>query len=253
LSPDVKLLKIAALACALITPLAGTASADASAFPVKNPVLTKNALYEAGPLPPTTCDELPIEPYNSEQARAYIDEVIRCLENTWGPYLKKAGLPYEPVKVRYVKRLPKNYCGSDEESSRDSEVWYCDWDRTLSFKLGPSWLASPSDLLLLNEAALMYGYHVQKLTGLYDAGEDLRAGSKAEHQEQLRRMYLQVECLGGAFIQSVWPIKGRTTEDWNQVLGYVRDDNVKHWIRAGFRTGDPGSCNTWTVPSSKVV
>ncbi|MGP3916726.1 hypothetical protein [Nonomuraea sp. 10N515B] len=97
---------------------------------VSNPVLTKNALYEAGPLPPTTCDELPIEPHDSGQARAYIDEVIRCLENTWGPYLKKAGLPYEPVKVRYVKRLPKNYCGSDEEGSRDSEVWYCDWDRT---------------------------------------------------------------------------------------------------------------------------
>ncbi|GAA2214472.1 hypothetical protein GCM10009850_099370 [Nonomuraea monospora] len=245
-----KALKIAALACALITPLAGTA--NASAFPVRNPVLTKNALYQAGPLPQTTCDELPVEPYDDEQARAYLNEVLRCLENTWGPYLKKAGLPYEPVKVRYVKRLPKNYCGSDEAISRDSEAWYCDWDRTISFILGPSWLASPSDLLLFNQAALIYGYHVQKLTGLYDAAEDLRAGSKAEHQEQNRRMYLQVECLGGAFMQSVWPIRGRSAKDWNQVVEYVRDDNVRRWMRAGFRTGDPKSCNTWTVPSSKV-
>lgn len=56
---------------------------------MKNPVLTENTLYEAGPLPPTACDELPIEPYDPGQARAYLDEVIRCLVNTWGPYLKR--------------------------------------------------------------------------------------------------------------------------------------------------------------------
>jgi predicted metalloprotease len=250
----VKLLKIAALGCALITPLAGTTAANATAFPVKNPVLTKNALYAAGPLPSTTCDELPVEAFDAGQARAYINSVLHCLENTWGPYLKKAGLPYEPVKVSYVKRLPKKFCGSDNvQSSSDSEVWYCDWDRSLTFILGPSWLAYPSDLLLFNETAAMYGFHVQKLTGLYDAAEDLRAGSKAEHREQLRRMRLQMECLGGAFMQSVWPLKGRTAEDWNKLLGYVRDDNLKHWMRTGFRTGDPASCNTWTAPSSKVA
>ncbi|RVX39014.1 putative metalloprotease [Nonomuraea polychroma] len=259
-----KPLKIAALACALITPFAGTATAHASAYPVKNPVLTKNSLYQSGPLPTTTCEELPVEPKNRDQARAYIDEVIRCLENTWGQHLKNAGLPYEPVKVRHVTRLPKKYCGSDV-GKEDSQAWYCDWDRTLSFQLGTSWLDTPSDLWLFNLAASMYSYHVLKLAGIYDAGEDLRAGSKSEHHEQIRRLSLQVECLGGAFMQSVWPLKGRTTEDWDKLLWFVWGDQrgeapvygktstIRHWIRAGFRTGDPGSCNTWSAPSSKVA
>ncbi|GAA4972537.1 hypothetical protein HD597_007076 [Nonomuraea thailandensis] len=84
--------KIAALACALITPLTVTAAAHASAYPVKNPVLVKNALYQAGPLPTTTCDDLPAEPLTPAEARTYINEALRCLENTWGQHLKKAGL-----------------------------------------------------------------------------------------------------------------------------------------------------------------
>jgi uncharacterized protein len=256
-SPDVKPFKIAVLACALLAPLAGTTTAHASA---ENPVLTKNALYKAGPLPATTCDELPVEPQNTGQAQTYINEVLRCLENTWGPYLKKAGLPYEPVKVRYVTRMPKKYCGS--ESSRvNSQAWYCDWDRTITFQLGTAWLAEPSDFWLFNTTTSLYGYHVQKLAGIYDAGEDLRAASKAEHNEQQRRLVLQMKCLSGAFTRSVWPIKGRTTQDWNDLLAstwggdpaWGKAATIRHWMRTGFRTGDPGSCNTWTAPSSKVA
>ncbi|SPL91283.1 similar to metalloprotease [[Actinomadura] parvosata subsp. kistnae] len=228
---------------------------------MKNPVLVKNALYQAGPLPTTTCDDLPAEPVTPTEARTYINEALRCLESTWGRHLKKAGLPYEPVKVRYVTSLPKNYCGSEDgETIESSEVWYCDWDRTLSFKIGKSWLLGPPDLDLFNTTAVMYGYHVQKLAGLYDASEDLRAGSKAEHLEQRRRMYQQVECLGAAFMKSVWPLPGKTARDWKRVESSYHGDtaeygkaaSIKQWVKAGFRTADPASCNTWVAPSSKV-
>ncbi|GAA3264057.1 hypothetical protein [Nonomuraea helvata] len=257
-----KPLKIAALACALLTPLTVTAAAHASAYPVKNPVLVKNALYQAGPLPTTTCNDLPDEPMTPAEARTYINEALRCLENTWGQHLKKAGLPYEPVKVRYVTRLPKNYCASEDgETIQPSTVWYCDWDRTLSFKIGKYWLLGPmTGLDLFNTIAVTYGYHVQKQAGLYDAGEDLRAGSKAEHLEQGRRMYQQVECLGAAFTKSGWPLPGKTARDWERVASsFYRDSaeygkaaNRKRWVKAGFRTADPASCNTWAAASSKV-
>jgi predicted metalloprotease len=259
-----KHLKIAVLACALVTPLAATTTAQAAAYPVKNPVLTKNALYESGPLPTTTCEELPVKPNDLTQARAYVNGVVECLENTWGQHLQNAGLPYEPVKVQHVKRLPKKSCGS-ENGTGDSQAFYCDWDRTITFKLGESWLEDPSDLWLFNTAASLYGYHVLKLTGVYDAGENLRARSKAEQHEQARRLSLQSECLGGAFMRSVWPMEGRTDKDWDTLLGLIQGDRpgepadigrtgtIKHWVRAGFRTGDPASCNTWTAPSSKVA
>ena len=134
-----KPLKIAVLACALVTPLAATTTARAAAYPVKNPVLTKNALYESGPLPTTTCEELPVRPGNLAQARAYVDGVVDCLENTWGQHLRNAGLPYEPVKVRHVKRLPKKSCGG-ENGTGGSRAFYSYWDRTITFKLGKSCL-----------------------------------------------------------------------------------------------------------------
>ncbi|GAA4972544.1 hypothetical protein GCM10023334_097660 [Nonomuraea thailandensis] len=164
--------------------------------------------------------------------------------------------------MQYVTSLPKNYCGSEDgETIQSSEVWYCDWDRTLSFKIGKYWLlGSMTGLDLFNTTAVMYGYHVQKQAGLYDASEDLRAGSKAEHLEQGRRMYQQVECLGAAFMKSVWPLPDKTARDWKRVeSSFYRDSpeygkaaNIKRWVKAGFRTADPASCNTWAAPSSQV-
>ncbi|MEV5496050.1 hypothetical protein AB0M50_11705 [Nonomuraea fuscirosea] len=47
-----------------------------------NPVLVKNALYQAGPLPTTTRNDLPDGPTTPAEARTYINEALRCLENT---------------------------------------------------------------------------------------------------------------------------------------------------------------------------
>ncbi|GAA2907432.1 hypothetical protein [Nonomuraea rubra] len=53
---------------------------------------------------------------------------------------------------------------------------------------------------------------------------------------------------------------GKTKRDWERVeSSFYRDTpesgkvaNIKRWVKAGFRTADPASCNTWAAPSSKV-
>ncbi|MFI7704598.1 neutral zinc metallopeptidase [Nonomuraea sp. NPDC049480] len=263
-SPVVKLLKIATLTCALLAPFAGTASAEAAAYPVEDLKLTENPLYAAGPLPATTCVERPVKRNDRKLARAYVDAVIACLETAWEQHLTKAGLAYEKVKVRHMNRIPRKYCSLDIGKD-DSQAWYCDRNGELIFQFGKNWLADPYDLWLFRTAAMMYGYHVQKLVGIGDAVDELRYRNKKEGYEQERRRNLQTDCLGAAFMKSVWPIKGRTMKDWDKMLGLVQGDRpgdepwygktgtMKIWMRAGFATGDPGSCNTWAAPSSKVA
>lgn len=255
---------ILTMAGVLTASLAGTAAAESAAYPVKHPKLIANPLYEAGPLPTTTCAEPRVKRHNVKQARAYVDAVIACLETTWQQHLTAAGLPYEPVKVRHMNRIPKNYCGIPA-SSDDSRTWYCDKTRTLVFQIGKSLTDDPSDLWLLHMAASMYAYHVQNLVGISDAIDVIPYSGKAEGREQGRRGNLQTDCLSGAFIKSVWPLQGRSKKDWDYFVALPLGDNegryswygksatIRSWIKQGFATGDPGSCNTWAAASSKVL
>ncbi|MBF8190714.1 neutral zinc metallopeptidase [Nonomuraea sp. K274] len=255
-----KLLWTATLAGALMVPLTGTATA----YPVKHPKLIDNALYAAGRLPTTTCEEPSVKRNDRKRARAYLDAVVACLETTWKQHLTGAGLPYEPIKVRHYDRIPTKYCGFTTGKD-DSQAWYCPGSRTLAVQLGKSWLKDPYDLFLFNTAASMYGYHVQNLVGITDAYDAIPYRNKSELYEQGRRESLQAECLGDAFLKSVWPMKGRTAKDWNHYLSVIEGDGpgdkrelgktatIRSWAKRGFAAGDPGSCDTWTASSSKVA
>ncbi|MFC4008362.1 neutral zinc metallopeptidase [Nonomuraea purpurea] len=257
-------LTTAALAFALAAPLAGTASADSAAYPVKHPKLIANPLYEAGALPTTTCEEPKAKKNDRKLARAYFDAVVACLETTWQKHLTDAGLPYRKVRVQHVDKFPKKYCGYTTGRA-DSQSWYCDKNGTIAVQIGKTWLRDPSDLWLFYTAASLYAYHVQNLAGISDAYDAVPYGKKAELHEQSRRYSLQSDCFAGAFAKSVWPLKGRTTKDWNYLVSLVDGDgpdeertlgsasSARAWLKRGFATGDPGSCNTWTAPSSKVA
>ncbi|GAA3258090.1 neutral zinc metallopeptidase [Nonomuraea helvata] len=253
----------AVLTAALMVPLAGTATAEAAAYPVKHPKLIANPLYDAGPLPTTTCTEPKVKPGDRKLARAYVDAVVACMETTWEQHLTGAGLAYSKIKLRHVAKMPKT-CGI-KPTKDDSQAWYCVKTRTLFFQIGKNWVADPEDLWLFETVAYMYGYHVQNVTGIRVAYDAVRYRNKAEYFEQDRRYRLQKDCLAGAFLKSVWPMEGRTTKDWNYYLsllsgdarGEDRDEGKaatrRAWSKRGFATGDPGSCNTWTAPSSKVA
>ncbi|MFC5815870.1 neutral zinc metallopeptidase [Nonomuraea harbinensis] len=255
-----KTFMIAALAT-ITLPLSGTA-ANAAMDPINSPELTKNDLYATGPLPRTKCAEKRIRTGDKKQARAYIDAVVACLNKTWGAHLTKAGVDFGKMRVKHFNRIPKKYCGLDVDKD-DSQAWYCEKTETLAVQVGKTWVEDPDDLWLFNYTAGMYGYHVQKLTGITDAYNDEPYDNKTELREQSRRASLQTDCLGGAFLKSVWPLKGRTSRDYRELLSLVQGDtgserwvgktaNVRAWIKQGFATGDPKSCNTWAASSSKV-
>ncbi|GAA4925045.1 hypothetical protein GCM10023334_030210 [Nonomuraea thailandensis] len=231
---------------------------------MKHPKLIDNPLYTAGSLPTTTCAETEVKNGSTEQARAYFDAVITCLETTWEQHLAAAGLDYEPVKVKHVAKVPKNWCDFGT-SKNDSRVLYCEQTRTMAVQIGKSWTKDLSDLWLLHIASAVYAYHVQGLVGIGAAYDAAPYGKRAELHEQSRRYELQATCLSGAFIKSVWPMEGRTSKDWNYLVSLIQGDapgderwdgktsTQRFWLKRGFATADPRSCNTWTAASSKVA
>lgn len=246
----------------LAVSLCGVASAESATYPVKDPKLTENALYAAGPLKAAKCTEKSVKRHDRKRARAYFDGVITCLNTAWRQHLTAAGLPFKQVKVRHMSRIPKKYCDFDV-TKEDSQAWYCADNNSIVLQLGRTWLKDVDDLWLFDTAASMYAYHVQNLVGIEDAYQELPYGKKAELNEQIRRKSLQAECLGAAFVKSVWPLKGRTMKDWNRVVSILANDDdvaaygkpatVRYWLKRGFAAGDPGSCDTWSASSAKVA
>ncbi|MDA0636827.1 neutral zinc metallopeptidase [Nonomuraea sp. MCN248] len=253
---------ITALA-ALTLPFSATA-AGAAVDPIESPELTANDLYKTGPLPRTKCAEKRVRSGDKKQARAYINGIIACLDRTWGAHLSRAGLAFDKVRVKHVNRVPKKYCDFDY-SKNPSQMLYCDSTQTIMVQLGKDWLEGPDDLWLFHHTAAMYGYHVQNVVGIADAHEDEPYDRRSELLEQARRSSLQADCLSGAFLKSVWPLKGRSSRDFRELLSLIEGDargeerwygktaNMRAWIKRGFASGDPRSCNTWAASSSRVA
>ncbi|MDF2708109.1 MAG: hypothetical protein K0R62_3761 [Nonomuraea muscovyensis] len=241
--------------------LSGTA--HATAYPIKDPVLTKNKLYRTGELRPSDCRERDIEPDDVPAAKRYLTSVFNCLNAAWGAHFKRAGLPFAKARIGFITK-PRRYCG-DSWGKYTAGV-YCPAERRFLIILDDDTLDDPSDLFLFQLAAHEYGHHVQNITGLDRAFDRYPYRGKSELNEQYRRNELQAECLAGVFIGSVWDSLDRTRDDWEQLLDISRRSgdewtkardhgkgrNIAAWLDKGFRTRTPGSCNTWTVPSSRV-
>ncbi|MEV0823564.1 hypothetical protein [Nonomuraea rubra] len=148
---------------------------------------------------------------NVKQARAYFDAVVACLETTWEKHLTDAGLTYGKVKVKHVTKFPKKWCGMETDKG-DSQALYGAKNRTLAVQAGKNWTSDINNLRVFYVAAGTYAHDVQNLVGIDRAYNAIPFGKRAELLEQNRRYDLQSTCPGGAFIKSVWPLKGRTSK-----------------------------------------
>lgn len=250
---------VAVLLCATLLP---AHTAQASAYPIRDRVLTANKLYGSGKLEPTECPERKIEPDNVTQAKRYLQAVLDCLNTSWGAHLARAGLPFSKAKMGFITK-PRRFCSSSWGSASGA---YCAREKRFLILLDDDLLEVTSDLFLFSLAAHEFAHHLQNVTGINHAFEQYPYKGKKELNEQFRRNELQAECLGGVFIGSVWGSLDRDGDDWEQLLDInrhsgdeqskVRDHgkgrNIAAWLDKGFRAVSPAACNTWTAPSQKV-
>ncbi|GLX95924.1 neutral zinc metallopeptidase [Herbidospora sp. NBRC 101105] len=231
----------------------------AHADPSRDHRLIDNALYDAGPIPRSSCAEKPINRRNhAPTARKYVTFVMGCLDRVWSKYLAEAGIPYKKPKLKLLTKDPKKYCGVDWA---DYEyAWYCYDNREIMVVLDRTLLnIDPDDLYIFTMLAGFYGEHVQYLAGI----EEARLEDSGEPYTDFRRSLLQSLCLSGAFTGSVYKSMPRDVGDWKFIVKqrgkvvqdrfYGRPASIAYWMNRGFKSRDPKYCNTWTAPKAKVA
>lgn len=250
------------VACTLFSLLL-SGTAQASVYPIRDPDLTKNKLYATGDLEPSRCRERDVKRNDVPSAKRYLTTVLNCLNASWEAHFERAGLPFRKARIGFITK-PRRYCG--HAWGKYTAATYCGAERRFVVLLDDDTLDDPWDLFLFQVAAHEYGHHIQNITGMDAAFDRYPYKGKKELNEQIRRYELQAECLGGAFVGSVWASLDRTEDDWKDLLYVTRQSgdewtkaadhgkgrNMAAWLDKGFRAASPQACNTWTAPSSKV-
>lgn len=241
-----------------------------SATPTPDALVVKqNKLYATGKLTPSKCKEPAVRPTSKVNVQKYSVEMVQCLDRSWSPSVRKAGFEFRsPTLVFDVDAQdcgsipPKNsaYCG-------DGETIYLPWkdfvDNYPKQTLG-------TRLSLTDTVGRMYGYHVQKMTGILEAWHNRFdvAPNKSAELEEKRRVSLQTTCLAGMYLganRNWHPLRGRALTQWKYLKSHNGDEdnadkipdegsrkNMVYWSQRGFLTMDPKYCNTFAAPSAKV-
>ncbi|GGT03376.1 hypothetical protein GCM10010156_71590 [Planobispora rosea] len=133
-------------------------------------------------------------------------------------------------------------------------------------QIRPDWTKASDDVQIFARLGLAYSEHVMNMVDIAEGYNALHADDAAEISEQLRRYNMQAHCLSGVTAKSLWPALGYSSKNLKRLLdlaaasggvrgksGWIgKGSNLAYWTKRGYSTGDPESCNTWTVPSGKV-
>ncbi|TWD81783.1 putative metalloprotease [Kribbella amoyensis] len=245
---------------------------DAAGESVSDPELTRqNKLYAVGRLPSVGCKEPQYRPTSKDNVRAYYETLLTCLNKAWEPAVRKAGADFRAPRLIIFDDGQETACGVQRKLAS-----YCPAD---GGSVAMPWqeLAGQYErnnaltrVDMADALGYVYGVHVQNLTGIFTASDNLAdsAPTEAARLEQLRRLSLQASCLSSVFLgaeQRTFPIRGRllTEYQWrskhygdedgkDKVRDHGSRKSVELWRGRGFGAADPGSCNTFVAAAGQV-
>jgi uncharacterized protein len=200
--------------------------------------------------------------------------VFEDVQNTWQKTFAAAGKPYDRARlVLYSGAVSTGGCGS---ATSAVGPFYCPGDDSvyldLSFyKQMADQLGASGDFAWAYVIAHEMGHHVQNESGttrqVAEAGRDEQTGAEGLSV----RTELQADCYAGVWASTVYA-KGDLDEGdideafgaaravgddrlQKQATGTVRPDTFTHgtsaqrraWFNRGYRTADPGDCDTFSA------
>jgi uncharacterized protein len=206
-----------------------------------------------------------------------VEEMSGALDDIQGFWASEDGLGrdyQDATLVLFTGGVSTDGCGS---AGASVGPFYCPADRKayldLSFfKQLESQFDAPGDFARVYVLAHELGHHVQNLVGTSDQVRQAQAGAGAEGANELSvRLELQADCYAGIWGHSAQErdlIEPGDIEEGLAAAAAVGDDALgngdqeswthgssesrQRWFRAGFDSGDPDACDTFSVAASEL-
>lgn len=208
---------------------------------------------------------------------SFVAKVLASTEDTWTQVFAASGQKYPAPTLVLFEGSVRSGCGG---ASSASGPFYCPADRkvyldTSFFDQLARQFGAPGDFAAAYVIAHEVGHHIQTVTGTSQQVTKMqsRAG-RAESNALSVRLELQADCYAG-----VWAANNRNLLDegdfaegvraaqaigddtlQRQMQGRVVPDSFTHgsaeqrirWLKKGFESGDPNSCDTFSVPAAQL-
>jgi len=236
----------------------------------KNPLELLGAVEQQAP-----ASQQGAAPINDESSQ-FVSAILGSTEDVWGQEFQKSGSQYPAPKLVLFSGMVGSACG---RASSAMGPFYCPGDHqvyldTSFFQEMQAKLGGGGDFAQAYVIAHEVGHHIQTLTGTGQKVDALRArGVPMEGDNGLSvRQELQADCYAGVWAnraqaQNQWLEQGDVEEALNtataigddrlqrQSQGTVVPDSFTHgsseqrvrWFRAGFESGDPQRCDTFSA------
>jgi len=236
-------------------------------------IVTKNRFYKTGKQRTVNCRESGARPNSAANTRKYYNNLLSCLDRAWPKQIALGGGRFVAPRIIAFTGPTQTPCSGNAPSS-----FYCSVNRTIYMDVtgdmqnyrkangyGPGVAFVRADMT--DTVTHEFGHHIQNMTGILDATQDLEydvGGDKA--LELNRRLELQATCFGHVFLaanKGSYKVSGqlKTQLDYlnshqGDEYGTVRDHGSRvsyaRWARSGFATGSTAACNTY-VAAAKYV
>ncbi|WP_433165934.1 neutral zinc metallopeptidase [Kribbella sp. CA-247076] len=235
--------------------------------------VTTNKLYSAGKVPAVRCRPPTAALRTKAALLTHARVLVDCMHRAWSPLVAQGDFYLEVPKLAAYKDVGEKSttCGAPPP---DSEAFYCPSDAAIFFEWelyleedpeDPEWDLVYFQFMLAHE----YAHHLQSMIGIlaaYDANHE--SASAAVKLEDERRLELQADCLGAAFLGANHRAL-QLTDEWREIFEYqVRDTgddtapelprdhgsrkSHAYWSLRAFASGNPASCNTFVAPAARV-
>jgi uncharacterized protein len=199
----------------------------------------------------------------------YLLSIADDLQHVWRREFRASHLTYHPARVVVFSRKVKSGCGEAE----DSGPFYCPADLTVYLDeqffldlLHGAGVANAAQAYIVGHE---FGHHVQQLVGIAHSVAQANEANPAGKNALSVKVELQADCLSGVWGRSAFPRTELTVSDLYQALKaaeVIGDDYLQHaagdvvdsaqwthgssaqrkyWVRRGYETGQPESCDTF--------
>jgi predicted metalloprotease len=218
-------------------------------------------------------DAIPPEQDPQKDLKDFSAYVFTDAQRAWSTIFDRDGAAYGNAKLVLYSSAVDTGCGS---ASSAVGPFYCPADERVYLDLSfyrdmQDQLGAGGDFAWAYVIAHEVGHHVQVQTGTSDEVRRLSAEQPEEANALSVRQELQADCYSGVWANSVFrqgDLEDGDVEEAIRASGAVGDDRLqrratgrvdpdsfthgsseqrKRWFDRGYRSGDPGSCDTFAT------